>query len=68
MDNRKRSTQETRREARPPAKTSLDSETQGQILDAISSLRYGTVEVTVHDARVVQINRTERFRMERPAS
>lgn len=45
--------------------TSLDEETAARILSAIRSLRYGAVEVTVHDARVVQIDRKERIRVDR---
>ena len=37
-----------------------------RILEAIGSLRYGTVEVVVHDGHVVQIDRKERIRVERP--
>jgi hypothetical protein len=33
-----------------------------QIGDAIRSMRYGTVQVTVHNARVVQIDKIERVR------
>ena len=32
------------------------------ILDAIRSLQYGTVEVTVHDSRVVQVECTRKVR------
>jgi hypothetical protein len=31
---------------------------------ALAGLRYGSVEITVHNARVVQIERKERFRPE----
>lgn len=31
---------------------------------ALTGLRYGSVEITVHNARVVQIERKERFRPE----
>ena len=31
---------------------------------ALDGLRYGSVEITVHNARVVQIERKERFRPE----
>lgn len=31
---------------------------------ALNGLRYGSVEITVHNARVVQIERKERFRPE----
>jgi hypothetical protein len=34
-----------------------------QIAQAIGSLRYGTVQITVHDARVVQIDKIERVRL-----
>jgi hypothetical protein len=33
-----------------------------EILDAIKGIKYGGVEITVHDSRVVQIDRRERFR------
>ncbi|MDQ3459813.1 MAG: YezD family protein [Deinococcota bacterium] len=32
------------------------------ILAALKGIRFGSVEITVHDARVVQIERKERFR------
>lgn len=34
------------------------------IEQALSDLRYGSIEVTVHDGRVVQIDRTEKVRLE----
>ncbi len=34
-----------------------------QIARAIGSIRYGTVQVTVHDARVVQIETSEKIRI-----
>ena len=34
-----------------------------QIAQAVQSLRYGTVQITVHDARVVQIDKVERVRL-----
>ena len=33
-----------------------------EILTALKGLRYGTVEITIHDGRVVQIDRHERHR------
>lgn len=33
------------------------------LLDALRGLRFGTVEVTVHEARIVQIARTEKLRV-----
>jgi hypothetical protein len=34
-----------------------------QILDALRGLRFGSVEIVVHEARIVQIVRTEKVRM-----
>ena len=42
------------------ARTSLEDALQ----QALAGLRYGSVEITVHNARVVQIERRERFRLE----
>lgn len=33
------------------------------ILHALDGIRYGSVEIIVHDARVVQIERKERLRL-----
>lgn len=33
-----------------------------EILDALKGIRFGAVEITVHDGRVVQIDRHERHR------
>jgi hypothetical protein len=41
------------------------SETVRRILAAIKSLRYGSLEITVHDGRVVQIERKEKMRLAR---
>jgi hypothetical protein len=35
-----------------------------EILDAVRSVRYGSVEVVIHDSRVVQVTRTEKIRLE----
>ncbi len=35
-----------------------------QIESAVRSLRYGTVQITVHDARVVQIDKVEKVRID----
>ena len=36
---------------------------QVRILDALDGLQYGAVEITVHDGKVVQIERREKFRL-----
>ena len=38
-----------------------------QITQAVRSLRYGTVQITVHNARIVQIDKVERIRFPAPA-
>jgi hypothetical protein len=38
----------------------------GQLLEALRSLRYGSVVFTVHDGQVVEIEKTERIRTNRP--
>lgn len=50
----------------PPPHAPVQEGLARRILDAIGSLRYGTVEVVVHDGQVVQIDRKERIRVERP--
>lgn len=43
--------------------TSIDREVLERISQALNGLRYGAVEITVHDGRVVQIDRTEKLRL-----
>lgn len=33
------------------------------IREAVEAIRFGTVTLTIHDSRVVQIDRTERIRL-----
>ena len=37
-----------------------------QVLTAIKGIDYGQVLITIHDSRVVQIERTEKIRIPRP--
>ncbi|SFU87290.1 YezD family protein [Alicyclobacillus macrosporangiidus] len=37
-----------------------------RIAESLSGMRYGTVEITVHDGQIVQIERRERIRLELP--
>lgn len=39
--------------------------TDEKILDAIKSIRYGSVEIVVHDSHVVQIEKKEKVRLEK---
>ena len=50
----------------PPAKGRGDIE--ARILEAVRSLRFGTVEVTVHASEVVQIERREKVRFEKDSA
>lgn len=34
-----------------------------QIADVLAAMRYGSVEITVHDGRIVQIEKRERVRL-----
>ena len=36
-----------------------------KIVEALAGIRYGAVEIVVHDGRVVQIERKERVRFEK---
>ncbi|MGH8658968.1 MAG: YezD family protein [Gammaproteobacteria bacterium] len=46
--------------------TGLDSpDLVQQVLRALRGIRYGSVELVVHDGRVVQIERKEKLRFER---
>ncbi len=47
----------------PPAAAQLAR----RILDALHGLRFGSVEVVVHDGHVVQIERREKVRLNSPA-
>lgn len=39
-----------------------------RIKEAVAGLKYGTVQIVVHDGRIVQIERTEKFRYEGSSS
>lgn len=45
-----------------PSNEELDPKVAVEILRAIGDLSYGSVEVVVHDSRVVQIERKEKIR------
>lgn len=36
------------------------------ILDALTDLKFGSVEITVHEGRIVQIERREKLRLNLP--
>ena len=39
-----------------------------QILCAIQGVRYGSVEILIHDSKVVQIERKEKIRLDKESS
>jgi hypothetical protein len=41
------------------------STAEREVLEAIRGIRYGTVQVTIHDGQVVQIERSEKLRLTR---
>lgn len=44
------------------------SEVERYILSAIKDIRFGSIEVTIHDAHIVQVERSEKQRFDkRPA-
>ena len=38
------------------------------VIQHVSSLRFGVVEIVVHDSRVIQIEKTERMRLEKTSN
>lgn len=40
------------------------SEVEAQILQALTEIRFGSVEVVIHDSRIVQIEKSEKFRFD----
>jgi len=40
---------------------------QAQIIEAVAGIRYGAVEIVIHEGRVVQIERKEKVRFEKPS-
>jgi hypothetical protein len=51
--------------AAPPSTLQvLESALTQQIAQALKNLRYGSVEIIVHDGRIVQIERREKLRFD----
>jgi len=44
------------------------SETEKEILNSIRGLKFGSVEVVVHDEKIVQMQKSEKFRFDKKAS
>ena len=43
----------------------IESDVAAAVLEAIRSVRYGSVEVVIHDGRVVGIERREKVRIDK---
>ena len=48
--------------------TEWDLDLEQQILRAIKHVRYGSVEIIIHDSKVVQIERKEKIRLDNGAA
>jgi len=54
-------------ELRPAADEAITSEVVAEILAALRGLRYGSIVVTIHDSKVVQIEKNEKVRLQKKA-
>ncbi|MBI1177813.1 DUF2292 domain-containing protein [bacterium] len=55
------------KDSRASASEAFDSLVE-QVCEAVAGIRFGSVELVIHEGRVVQIERRERVRLERQAS
>jgi len=55
------------RAVRPAAQDGEDelARIKGELVRALGEIRYGSIEIVIHDAQVIQIERRERVRFER---
>ena len=53
---------------KPCAKELADANWLEIVRQQVGSLRLGVVEIIVHDSRVTQIEKTERLRLDKPAT
>jgi hypothetical protein len=47
----------------PAASSNAERTLEDEVLRALRGIRFGTVQLTVHEGRVVEIQRTERIRL-----
>ncbi|MEK7323377.1 MAG: YezD family protein [Pseudomonadota bacterium] len=50
-----------------PGPKDSDERTLQKVVEVIKTLRYGSVEIVIHDGKVVQIERREKVRFETSA-
>jgi hypothetical protein len=55
--------QATTKSTMPQSKTPLSNTDVRKVLDAIKGLRFGSLEITVHEGRIVQVERKEKTRL-----
>jgi hypothetical protein len=55
--------QATTKSTMPQSKTPLSDTDVRKVLDAIKGLRFGSLEITVHEGRIVQVERKEKTRL-----
>jgi hypothetical protein len=60
------STLTSRRDPQSEQDSGSENEILRRIASAISGVRFGSVEVVIQDSRVVQIERKEKFRFDKP--
>lgn len=48
--------------------TEVTQEIEGEIIRAIQGIRFGSVEIVIHDSKVIQIERKEKVRFEKNSS
>lgn len=49
---------------RAEARLTLEADVRQRIEEALAGLRFGAVEITVHDGRIVQVERREKYRFD----
>jgi hypothetical protein len=55
--------QATSKSTMSQSKTPLSDNDVRKVLEAIKGLRFGSVEITVHEGRIVQVERKEKIRL-----
>jgi hypothetical protein len=54
---------ETAQRPFPMMKEGLTREVLDEIVRLVKSVRYGTVQIVIHDAKIVEIDKTEKLRL-----
>ena len=49
----------------PAATSHINGQDITHVVSALEGLRYGSIEIIIHDSRIVQIERREKFRFDR---